>query len=85
MSSDQNYPTNWTLKSVISYVSPKSNIKEVSRFCSPEVKDLMKSWRPHYLPREFSSIFFIAVYLPSQTDAGPKTALIKLYKAISKQ
>ena len=28
------------------------NIKEVSRYCSPEV-----SCRPHYLPREFISIF----------------------------
>jgi hypothetical protein len=45
----------------------------------------MISCRPHYLPREFSSILFIAVYLPPQTDAGTKTALNELYKAISKQ
>jgi hypothetical protein len=31
-----------------------------------------------------SSIFFVAVYLPPQTNAGTKTAL-ELYKAISKQ
>jgi hypothetical protein len=37
--------------------------------------------RPHYLPREL----FVAVYLPPQTDAGTKTALNELYKAISKQ
>ena len=36
-------------------------------------------------PREFSSIFFVAVYLPPQTNTGTKTALNKLYKAISKQ
>ena len=59
--------------------------KEVSRFCSPEVEYLMISCRPHYLPREYSSIFFVAVYLPPQTDAGTKTALNKLYTAISKQ
>ena len=63
----------------------KSNIKEVSRFCSPEVEYLIISCRPHYLPREFSSIFFVAVYLLPQTDAGTKTALNELYPAISKQ
>ena len=45
----------------------------------------MINCRPHNLPREFSSIFFVAVYLPPQTDAGTKTALNELYKAISKQ
>jgi hypothetical protein len=45
----------------------------------------MISCRPHYLPREFSSIFFVAVYLPPQTNAGTKTSLNELYKAISKQ
>ena len=37
------------------------------------------------LPREFSSIFFVAVYLPPQTDTGTKTALNELYQVISKQ
>ena len=55
-----------------------SNVKEVSRYCSPEVEDLMISLRPHYLPREFSSILSVAVYLPPQTDAGTKTALNQL-------
>jgi hypothetical protein len=45
----------------------------------------MISCRPHYLPREFSSILLVAIYLPPQTDAGTKTALKELYKAISKQ
>ena len=63
----------------------KSNIKEVSTFCSSEVEYLKISCRPHYIPREFSSIFFVAVYLPPQTDAGTKTALKQLYKAISKK
>ena len=62
-----------------------SNIKDVSRYCSPEVEYLILSCRPHYLPREFSSILFVAVYLPPQTDAGTKTALNQLFKAISKQ
>ena len=59
--------------------------KEVSRFCSPEVEYIMINCRPHYLPREFSAILFVAVYLPPQTDAGTKTALSQLYKEISKQ
>ena len=53
--------------------------------CLPEVEYLMISCRPHYLPREFSSVFFGAVYIPPQTDAGTKTALNELYSAISKQ
>ena len=56
--------------------------KEVSRFCSPEVEYLMISCRPHYLPREFSSILFVAVYLPPQTDADTKITLKQLYKEI---
>ena len=54
-------------------------------YCSPEVEYLMISCRPHYLPREFSPILFVAIYLPPQTDAGTKTALNQLYKAITKQ
>ena len=63
----------------------KSNIKEVWWFFSPEVDYLMISCRPHYLPREFSSIFFVAVYLPPQTNTGTKLALNELYMATSKQ
>ena len=62
-----------------------SDIKEVLRYCSPEIEYLIISCRPHYLPREFTSILFLAVYLSPQTDAGTKTALNDLYKAISKQ
>ena len=62
-----------------------SNIKEVLWYCSPEVEYLMITCRPHYLPREFSSILFVAVYSPPQTDAGTKTVLNELYKAIRKQ
>ena len=45
----------------------------------------MISCRPHYLPREFSSVFHVAVYIPPQSEAGTKTALNELYSAISKQ
>lgn len=59
--------------------------KEVLSYCSPEVEYLKISCRPHYLPREFSSVFFVAVYIPPQSEAGTKTALFELYSAISKQ
>ena len=36
------------------------------------------------MPREFSAILFVAVYLLPQTDTGTKTALGQLYKEISK-
>jgi hypothetical protein len=45
----------------------------------------MMSCRPHYLPRAFSSIFFIAVYLPPQNDADTKTPLNELCKVLSKR
>ena len=59
--------------------------KEVSSYCSPEVEYLMISCRPHYLPRDFSSVFFIAVYIPPQSEAGTKKTLNELYSAISNQ
>ena len=62
-----------------------SNINEVSRYRLPEVEYLVISCRLHYLPRKFSSTLFVAVYLPPQPDAGTKTALNQLYKAISKE
>ena len=54
-------------------------------FSLPELEYLMISYTPYYLPREFSSIFFVAVYLPPQSDVGTKTTLDELYNAISKQ
>jgi hypothetical protein len=45
----------------------------------------MISCRPHYLPRELSSILFVAVYLPPLNEACTKTALNQLYKAIRKE
>jgi hypothetical protein len=45
----------------------------------------MISCRPHYLPKEFLSIFFEAVYLPPQTDVATKSAINELYTTISKQ
>ena len=58
--------------------------KEVSSYCSPEVEYFMMCCRSHYLLRVFSSVFFVAVYIPPQSEAGTKTALDELYSAISK-
>ena len=52
----------------------KSNIKEVSRYCSLEIEYLMISCRPHE-----PSIYH------HKPMIGTKTALNELYKAISKQ
>jgi hypothetical protein len=57
--------------------------KEVLSLCPPEVEYLMITCRPHYL--EFSSVFFVAVYIQPQTEVGTKTALNDLYYAISKK
>jgi hypothetical protein len=48
------------------------------------VEYLMISCRPNYLPREFSSVLSVAVYLLPQTDAL-RDALNQLYKDIFKQ
>jgi hypothetical protein len=85
---DYDYPTNGTEKLWLVRVRVRvcvfnvnnswcamSKIKEVSQYCSPEVEYLMISCRPHYLPREFSSILFLAIYLPPHTEAGTKTTL----------
>jgi hypothetical protein len=42
-------------------------------------------WLQNILFTKFESIFFIADYLPVQTDNCTKSALNKLYTAISKQ
>ena len=59
--------------------------KEVSSYCSPEVEFLMIRCRSHYLSQEFSSILFVAVDIPQQSEPGTKIALNELYSAIIKQ
>ena len=56
-----------------------SNTKEVSRYCSPEVEYLMISFRPHYI----RYMLFVAFYFSPQINTGTKTALNKLYSAIT--
>ncbi|XP_052332830.1 uncharacterized protein LOC127911022 [Oncorhynchus keta] len=54
-----------------------NNIQELKSFCSPDLEFLTIKCRPHYLPREFSSIIITAVYIPPQADTS--MALNELY------
>jgi hypothetical protein len=45
----------------------------------------MINCRPYYLPRAFSSVCILPVYIPQQSEADTKTGLNELYFAISKQ
>ncbi|CDQ76805.1 unnamed protein product [Oncorhynchus mykiss] len=58
------------------------NIKELKSFCSPDLEFLTIKCRPHYLPREFSSIIITAVYIPPQADTS--ITLNKLYLTLCK-
>ena len=57
------------------------SITVLRRFCSPEVEILAIKCRPHYLPREFTSVVIVAVYIPPQ--ACTKTALTVLHDALN--
>ena len=60
----------------------KNNIQELKSFCSPDLEFLTIKCRPHYLPREFSSIIITAVYIPPQADT--LMALNELYLTLCK-
>ncbi len=49
--------------------------------CSPNLEPLTIKCRPFYLPREFTSVIFSAVYIPPQTDTD--TALSELHDALT--
>ena len=42
----------------------------LSTYCSPEIETLIIKCRPYYLPREFTSVVLIGVYIPSQANAA---------------
>ncbi len=54
-----------------------------SKHCSPLVEFMFVKCRPFYLPREFTAIVIVAVYIPPCANA--KDALCELYSAISEQ
>ena len=59
-----------------------NNIQEFKSFCSPDLQFLTIKCRPHYLPREFSSITITAAYIPPQADTS--MALNELYLTLCK-
>ncbi len=59
------------------------NAAVLSKHCSPLVEIMFVKCRPFYLPREFTAIVIVAVYIPPCANA--KDALRDLYSAISEQ
>ncbi len=55
----------------------------IERHCCLNLEFLMLKCRPFYLPREFSTVLIIAVYIHSRANAN--LAMTKLYDAICKQ
>ncbi len=60
-----------------------NNAVSVSKHCSSLVEFIIVKCRPFYLPREFTAIVIVAVYIPPCASA--KDALCELYSAISEQ
>ncbi len=58
-----------------------NNAAVVSKHCSPLVEFMFVKCRPFYLPREFTAIVIVAVYIPPCANA--KDMLRELYSAIS--
>ncbi|GAA6103466.1 complement C3-like [Tachysurus ichikawai] len=53
----------------------------VSTYCSSSMEFVTVRCRPFYLPREFTTVFIVGVYIPHSANA--KEALSELYGAIS--
>ncbi len=60
-----------------------NTIKILSKHCSSLVEFMFVKCRPFYLPREFTAIVIVAVYIPPCANA--KDALHELYSAINEQ
>ncbi|XP_068604292.1 sorting nexin-7 [Brachionichthys hirsutus] len=60
-----------------------TNCSVVSSHCSEAVEHLTIRCRPHYLPREFTAVFVVAVYIPPSANANE--ALRELHDNIGKQ
>ncbi len=59
------------------------NIHSIKSFCSPDLEFHTLLCRPFWLPREFTAIIIMAVYIPPQ--ANTDQALRELYGNISEQ
>ena len=59
-----------------------TDVKVLSKTCSANLEALIISCRPFYLPREFSCVISVAVYIPPDGNAG--AAIAQLYEEITK-
>jgi hypothetical protein len=75
----QKQPSTWIVPCFVTLASFCS----YSSFCFTDIEYLMVSCRPFYLPRAFSSVIIMAVYIPPQANAT--LAFNELYGAINKQ
>lgn len=57
-----------------------TNCSVVGRRCSEAVEQLTAKCHPHYLPREFTAVFIVAVYFPPQATASD--ALKELHNSV---
>ena len=60
-----------------------TDAKSIGSLCCPDVEFVMIQLRPFWLPREFSAVIFIGVYIHPR--ASIDTALNELHKAISEK
>ncbi len=57
----------------------------VCKHCSPLVEFMIIKCQPFYLPREFTAILLVAVYIPPNSNNNTSEALNDLYLHISEQ
>ncbi len=57
----------------------------VCKHCSPLVEFMIIKCRPFYLPREYTAILLVAVYIPPNSNNNRSEALNYLYQHISAQ
>lgn len=60
-----------------------TDAKVIERHCCPDMEFLILKCRPFYLPREFTAVVIIAVYVHPRANA--KLAMSKLQDAITRQ
>uniref|UniRef100_A0A3B3H7K8 Reverse transcriptase domain-containing protein n=1 Tax=Oryzias latipes TaxID=8090 RepID=A0A3B3H7K8_ORYLA len=60
-----------------------TNCTVVNSHCSEAIEHMTVKCRPHYLPREFTAVFIMAVYIPPGANANANEALTELHNNIS--
>ena len=60
-----------------------TNCVLVKSYCSEAIELMTVKCRPHYLPREFTAVFVIIVYIPPGANANASEALKELHDTIS--